>query len=257
MFFGSSTRLAALLTAAFLGISYALVGASVSSADPAMAGLTPVFLADGDTTQRPPAGPNSKTYYADVWSPRARTGTIHLHGGLFAPVNANDPGTDLGIRIGINMGSHLQIGALTDWTFQSKSLRQATTSDLPGLQPKIVLARVDAHLVPAMLFLQVKLFDKFPIVPYGGVAAGYEWLILDANDYRNGASENLTYANVAWQAHAGAGLRLSPDLRLDGELYYNGGALQRDVVDSTTGVTWHEQVDVNGIGARVGLDIAY
>lgn len=256
MFVVSRTRPAVLLTALSLGLSCALSGATASSADPVTAALTPAILADGDTTQRPPAGPNTKTYYADVWSPRARTGTIHLHGGLFAPVNANAPGTDLGLRIGINMGAHLQIGALTDWTFQSKSLRQSATSDLPGLQPHVVLARVDAHLVPAMVFLQVKLFDKFPIVPYGGVAAGYEWLILDANDYRNGTSENLTYANWAWQAHAGAGLRLSSDLRLDGELYYNGGSLQRDVVD-TSGVTWHEQVDVNGVGARVGLDIAY
>jgi hypothetical protein len=253
MFAGTRFPASALLAVLSLALACALAGATPSSAD-SLTNLHPVLLADGDTTQRPPANP--KTYYADVWTPRARTGTIHLHGGLFAPVNTNNAGTDLGLRIGINMGNHLQIGALTDWTFQSKSLRQAATSDLPGLQPHIVLARVDAHLVPAMLFIQVKLFDKFPIVPYGGVAAGYEWLILDANDYRNGTSENLTYSNVAWQAHAGAGLRLSPDLRLDGELYYNGGALQRDVVD-TNGVTWHEQVDVNGVGARVGLDIAY
>ena len=255
MFAGTRTSVLRWLVTASLGIAGAITGATTVSADP-FSLATPVVLAAGDSAQRPPASSNSKTYYADVWSPRSRTGTIHLHGGVFAPVNANATGTDLGLRLGINMGTHLQIGALTDWSFESRSLREATTSDLPGLQPKLVLARVDAHLVPAMAFLQLKLFDKFPIVPYGGVAAGYEWLILDANDYRNGTSENLTYGNVAWQAWAGAGLRLSPDLRLDGELYYNGGALQRDVVDQN-GVTWHEQVDVNGIGARVGLDIAY
>jgi hypothetical protein len=254
MFAGTRILVAAWLAVTSLGIT-ALVAAP-TRADSLTTALTPVILADGDTTQRPPTNPNPKTYYADVWTPRARTGTIHIHGGVFAPVNANATGTDLGLRIGINMGTHLQIGALTDWTFQTKSLRAPATSDLPGLEPKIVLARVDAHLVPAMAFLQVQLFDKFPIVPYGGVAAGYEWLILDAKDYRISQSQNLTYSNVAWQAWAGTGLRLSPDLRVDGELYYNGGALQRNVTDQN-GVIWHEQVDVDGVGARVGLDIAY
>lgn len=213
-------------------------------------------------TGSPPAGqPSSgtappKQYYAEVWTPRSETGIIHLHGGIFAPVSANQTGPTIGARLGINAGSHLVIGVLGDWSFQSKSLTQPSNSPLPGLQPKIVLARVDAHLIPAMVFLQVKLTDKFPIVPYAGVAAGYEWLIFDGKDYRTNNMSSVTYANVAWGGYGGIGLRLSDKLRLDSELFYNGGALSRDVTDQN-GVTWKETVDVNGVGARVGLDIAY
>ena len=216
------------------------------------------LLAADEPAQPPPTGTpdQSKGLYAEMWTPRTKTGAIHLHGGLFAPISANATSATLGARIGVNLGSHMLLGVLADWSFETKSLTQAVASDLPGLHPKTVLAKVDAHLVPAMLFLQVKLTDKFPVVPYGGVAAGYEWLILNANDYRNGATAEATYSNLAWQSYAGVGLRLSRGLRLDGELFYNGAFLERDVVDQN-GVTWTEGVNANGVGARFGVNVVY
>ncbi len=203
-----------------------------------------------------PAGDKANRYYADIWAPRSKTGTIHLHGGVFAPVNANANGTTMGMRLGVNAGTHVLLGVMGDWSFQSKNLLQPTTSDWPGLQPKLVLANVNAHLVPAMAFIQVRLTDRFPIVPYGGLAGGYEWLLLRAKDYRTGQTADLTYANWAWQGYTGVGLRLSEGLRIDGEVYYNGGALERDVADAN-GLPLKEAVDVNGVGARFGLDIVY
>jgi len=224
---------------------------------------TSLFAAHGAHAQAgsPPGGQSSgaqppKQYYAEVWTPRTQTGVVHLHGGVFAPISANQTGPTIGARLGFNAGTHLVVGVLGDWSFQSKSLTQPAGSPLPGLSPKIVLARVDAHLVPAMAFLQVKLTDKFPIVPYAGVAAGYEWLVFDGTDYRTNATSSVTYANWAWGGYGGVGLKLSDKLRLDSELFYNGGALTRDVTDQN-GVTWKESVDVNGVGLRVGLDIAY
>jgi hypothetical protein len=202
---------------------------------------------------KPPADPN--VTYANVWTPRTETGRIHLHGGVFAPIDANATSATLGARLGFNIGSHVLLGASGDWTFHTKSLKQNSDS-LPGLEPKIVLAKVNAHLIPAMAFIQVKLTDKFPIVPYFGVGAGYEWLILDAKDYRTDRTASRTYANWAWQSYGGLGLALGRDTRLDGELFFNGGSLERDVTDQT-GQTWREAVDVKGAGVRVGLDILY
>lgn len=199
---------------------------------------------------------DSNVVYAKVWTPRQETGRLHLHGGLYVPMDSpSSTAATLGMRLGLNVGSHLLVGVSGDWTFKTKSLTQDADS-LPGLQPKIQLARVDAHMFPAMVFLQVKLTDKFPIVPYFGVGAGYEWLILTANDYRNGTSVSHTYENPAWQTYAGLGLALGRDVRLDGELFYNGATLKREVIDSS-GVSWNELVDVSGVGARVGVDILY
>lgn len=216
------------------------------------------LAADGSAQPSPAdsAARDPNVLYAEIWTPRSQTGTFHLHGGVFAPINASATGATLGTRIGFNMGSHLLLGLMGDWTFKSKSLSQPVESGLPGFEPEIVLARVDAHLIPAMLFLQVKLTDKFPLVPYAGVGAGYEWLILQAHDYRTGDIARSVYGNVAWQSYAGLGMRLSSKLRLDGELFYNGGSLERDVTDQD-GVSWTETVDAEGVGVRVGLDIVY
>ncbi|MGH7742324.1 MAG: hypothetical protein ACRENS_09915 [Candidatus Eiseniibacteriota bacterium] len=201
-------------------------------------------------------GADSTLSHAEIWTPRTETGRIHLHGGLFAPIGGNATSTTFGGRLGINLGSHMLMGVMADWSFESKSLTQPVPSDLPGLKPKEVLAKVDAQLIPAMGYVQLKLTDKFPVVPYGGIGAGYEWLILRAIDHRNGASAHSTYANWAWQSYAGLGLRLSRGLRFDSELFYNGAWLTRDVKD-VNGITSTEGVDVRGVGARIGVDILY
>jgi hypothetical protein len=193
---------------------------------------------------------------ADIWTPRTKTGTIHFHGGLFAPFHGNATSATFGGRLGINLGSHMILGAMGDWAFVSKSLTQPVASDLPGIKPKVILATVDAQLIPAMAYLQLKLTDKFPLVPYAGICGGYEWLILRANDHRTGASENSTYDNWAWQSYAGMGLRLSKGLRFDTELFYNGALLTRDARDGS-GNALTEGVDLNGVGARLGIDVVY
>jgi hypothetical protein len=153
------------------------------------------------------------------------------------------------MRLGANVGSHVQLGVAADWIYKTKSLTLDNDS-LPNFQTKIELARVTANMFPLMGFLQVKLTDRFPIVPYLGAAAGYAWLVLQANDYRTFASTSRTYDNPTWQTYAGLGLALGKDARLDGELFFQGATLQRQIVDSA-GQTWNELVDVSGVGARI------
>jgi hypothetical protein len=89
------------------------------------------------------------------------------------------------------------------------------------------------------------------LVPYAGIATGYEWFLLKANDYRTGEIGLGEYANWAWESWGGLGMRLGKDLRVDTELFYNGGSLEREVSDSS-GQSWREAVHANGVGARVG-----
>jgi len=228
-------------------------------AAPAVDAYAPGVLAADYRAQSSPTTPardDSGKFYAKMWAPRGRTGAIHLHGGVFAPINANAPGTTFGTRIGVHMGAPLLLGFLAGWTYESKSLVQPVNTGLPGLEPKTVLATATAQLIPAMAFLQVTLSEKYPLVPYVGVGAGYEWLVLGVKDYRTAAHASRTYSNWAWQSYAGMGMKLSGTLRLDGEVFYNGANLARDVYDAN-GVRWRETVNVNGAGARVGLYIAY
>jgi len=200
-----------------------------------------------------PASPAPLTLATPLPKPKAYA--IHLHGGLFSPIDVNAPSPTLGLRLARRLGSHLQGGLLVDWALERKNLEQPVNS-LPGLQPHLILARAEGHLVPAMLFVQVNLTEKRYLVPYAGIAAGYEWLFLKASDYRTDEAASATFANWAWQGWGGIGLRLDPGLRVDFELSYNGGSLQRDVLDSN-GRPMQEAVSVNGVGAKVGLDILF
>jgi len=127
------------------------------------------------STPRPPTLP----------TPKPNANSIHLYGGLFAPIEVNAPSPTLGVRLGRRLGAHLQAGLLVDWTFERKNLEQPING-LPGLQPHLILARADGQLVPVMAFFEVSFTERRFLVPYAGIAAGYEWLMLHANDYRTG-----------------------------------------------------------------------
>ena len=75
-------------------------------------------------------------------------------------------------------------------------------------------------------------------------------------DYRTASDTTLTYANVAWEWYAGMGLKLSPSVRVDGEVYYNAAALTRNVYGVNNRIL-KEAVDMNGAGVRIGLNIVY
>ena len=178
-----------------------------------------------------------------------------MHGGLFAPIDVNATSPTLGLRLGRRIVSHVQGGLLVGWTFERKNLEQPVNT-LPGLQPQRILARADGQLVPAMAYLQVDLNETRFLMPYFGIATGYEWLRLKVSDFRTGESASATYKNVAWEGWGGIGLRLGPDMTFDSELFYNGGSLERDVTDSG-GQSYSEAVHANGVGARVGVNFLF
>ena len=184
----------------------------------------------------------------DIWS-------IQLDAGLFAPIAASGASPTIGMRYGKHYNPHVQGGLLTGWTLKSTRL-EAPGDGLQSGESLVELARVDAQMVPLMGFVQVNFTERSWLVPFVGIGAGYEWLSLHAKDHRTGLNSTATYGNVAWETYAGLGLRLNSEVRLNGELFFNGGSLERDVLDPS-GHAWREAVDVNGVGARVGLDMLF
>jgi hypothetical protein len=85
---------------------------------------------------------------------------------------------------------------------------------------------------------------------------GYEWLMLEATDYRTQTANTATYSNWAWEGWGGLGIRLGKQLRLNGEAFYNGATLKRDVSDPN-GLIFKELVNLDGVGLRLGLDIIF
>jgi len=182
-----------------------------------------------------------------IWS-------MQVHGGMFALLDGNGASPMMGVRYCKHYTPQLYGGLLTGYTYKSTSLEQPQDPANPG--PRIQLAQVSAQLVPVMAFVQVRLADKPRLVPVFGVGVGYEWLAFNVKDLRTGAESRPTYANYAWEAYGGLALRLNSIWRLNGEVFYNGGALERHVVDAN-GQTWIEDVHVNGVGIRIGPDMDF
>lgn len=187
-------------------------------------------------------------------APRPELWSIQLHTGAYLPRELHVAGQMAGMRYSKHFNSHVSGGLLTSATLISETLDQSDGSI--GYAPEVELARVDAKLYPVMGFLQVDLTDRFFLVPYLGIGAGYEWLVIDALDHRTATSSRATFAGFAWESYGGAGLRLNSRMRVTGELYYNGGLLKRRVVDES-GHPWFEAVESNGIGMRVGMDMIF
>ena len=182
-----------------------------------------------------------------IWS-------MQVHGGMFKLLDGKGASPMMGVRYCKHYTPQFYGGLLTGWTYKSTSLDQPQDPANPG--PRVQLAQVDAQLVPVMAFVQVRLADKPRLVPVLGVGAGYEWLAFDVKDHRTGGESRPTYGNFAWEAFGGLALRLNSIWRLNGEVYYNGGVLQRRVVDAN-GVNWLEVVHANGVGVRIGPDMDF
>ena len=257
MFLGSRIRSARTVLSLLAFTLVAALPALASSAGAATLGDRPAAFSFTSRQANPSSARDSGRTYARVYYPRFRTGALHLHGGAYTPINGSSSAATIGARLGINVGQPLLFGIKSSWTYASKSAFDSTEygRDI-NLEPRVVRATGTAHLIPAMVFLQVTLTEKFPIVPYMGIGAGYEWLVLKAKDYVTEFDTTVTYANPAWEWYAGMGLKISQGLRFDTEVYYNGGTLGRDVTD-VNGIVRREVVDIDGVGARVGLHITY
>jgi hypothetical protein len=233
-----------------------VASARPAPAAPAPDAMTPHLLAVDYVSKLPPGvNPDSdKVYQANMNQPRSKTGAIHLHGGLYEPIDATSTNALLGARIGLHMGEPVLFGVQTGWTYHTKSEYGPSGGGPPGLNPRTVLRTATANLIPAMLFLQVTLTQKFFLAPYVGIAGGYEWLYLSDHNLQTDARQSLTYSDPAWEWYAGMGLRLTRSTRFDGEAFYHAATLGRDLND---GSGLRETVDLNGIGLRVGLNFSY
>lgn len=242
--------------AAGLGLLAVALPAAPLLANPVPSALTPHALAVDYVSKLPGSLADSgQVYAANVHEPRTRTGAIHLHGGVFSPIDQTITNAMLGARIGVHMGAPVLFGVSGGWVYHTKSLYDAASGDLPGLEPRTVLATANAHLIPAMLFVQATLWERF-LSPYVGIGGGYEWLLLRAEDFRTDEVFSRTYSGPSWEWYAGVGLKMSRAARLDGELFYSAGTLGRDVLDANDRLL-KETVDMDGVGVRVGLNIVY
>ena len=181
-----------------------------------------------------------------------------IHIGFFNPIDNFSTGFDGGFRIGPQMDPYIQIGLGMDWWRRSENtVLHLGNVRAPGstASEELILSESTANLIPILAFVQVSGSENMPIIPYAGFGAGYEWLFLTADDFVTHESFDQTYGGFGWQIWAGAGLRIDPRMRLNGEVFFNGCDVGSDVDVDIPGygpATVRDVINVNGLGMRLG-----
>jgi len=179
-----------------------------------------------------------------------------IYGGVFEPSRGNGQGFVLGLRGGPNLAPQFQLGVAADWEHRGNNYGTVVGSS-PGPGGTIVVTRQiqssSENTFPLMAYLQLSANPKRALVPYLGIAGGYEIVTLSATDYTTGLSFNATYGGWGWQSWAGMRVPFSPHSGLMAEVYTNQATAYRDVYDPFYNATLRESVGLDGVGFRGGL----
>jgi hypothetical protein len=189
---------------------------------------------------------------------RSAGSLTQIHGGVFDPDLGLVNGVLLGFRAGPQFEDRVAIGVGADWRFNEvRNSVVISEESIPGGGTREVrreLSRASTHWVPMMAHLQLSPTGKaLGLIPYFGVAGGYQMLFLSAEDFETGQAFQGTFGGWGWQAYAGVGIPLAGPMRLTGEVFLNDATVGRDVEDVITGERFRETVDMDGVGARFGI----
>jgi hypothetical protein len=199
--------------------------------------------------------PRPYPYHANVSEGPSTPIPMAILGGFYQPDAGGNNSFDVALRGGPQFDPHVQIGGMAEWSHRSQD--QTTMAGSPFTQagttitPQRVLASANSDLVPIMAFMQLSA-GNLALVPYAGIAGGYQMLFLHSNDYANNTSYNATFGGWGWQAWGGLGLSLSKQLRITAEAFMNQSSPSRNLT-AVDGTNYREVVNANGTGARGGL----
>lgn len=184
-------------------------------------------------------------------------GSTMIHAGFFDPDGAPQRGVLFGFRMGPKVDERLQLGVGLDWRHRTERYTQLLgTGTGPGgeqIDIRRELSRSTSDWVPLQMFAELNAGSDLPVIPYFGIAGGYQWLGISGDDYNTGSSFDATFGGWGWQGWGGVAYPIGPRSRLNAEVFVNGAELNRDTVDAFTGQDVRESVSMNGVGMRFGL----
>ena len=180
-----------------------------------------------------------------------------IHAGFFDPNGNAGEGFVMGVRGGPLVDPRIQVGMGVDWEHRGdqQSVVLGSSSGPGGtvITTQRQLSSSSENTFPILAFLQVAGDGRMRVIPYGGIAGGYEIVTLSATDFASSASFNATYGGWGWQAWLGAKIPLSGRSGLMAEVYTNQAEASRDVYDPFLAATFRETVRLDGFGMRFGL----
>lgn len=196
---------------------------------------------------------------------------INIRAGFLSPSGAKT-GFMPGISYGLNVDDVVELAVGFDFFYRSyeETKTVSATDRETGTTVEVIEAgsELKTGYIPVMATLKVGVPVELPVLPYAGVGLGWailwEDIFLPAGEY-HGENDELVevdkveeldfYNGFNWILNLGAKYRLSPNVHIYGETFYNFGKMKKDIETGETGRTWDE-VDMSGLGLRLGIEMA-
>lgn len=190
------------------------------------------------------AAPTATQFHLGFFNPNGQLGTEFL----------------AGLRVGPMVDPHVQIGASLDWSHRTDRTSSGGGA-VPVQSPFPVTAENGSisktvDLVPMMVFVQVSGDENMKVIPYMGLAGGWEYLNLTADPVGSDPAFDVSCGGWGWQVWGGAALPLSGRVRASGELVFNAAEPSGDF-PTASGGSQHGHVTMNGVGLRAGISWGY
>ena len=105
--------------------------------------------------------------------------------------------------------------------------------------------------VMAELSIRIPIVRKLSAFGHGGL--GFEIMWAKEQNYDTGVSDSRWYAGFAWMGGAGLSYKLGNDTALYAEGFYKHSKVKRNRDDLTVDMPVFEEVDLSGLGVRMGV----
>jgi opacity protein-like surface antigen len=203
-----------------------------------------------------------RRYERTDWRERERNpqGWLSIRGGGFDTEGVSKDDWTIGLKAVGKVAPTVRLGGSIDLMRRTNSDRTIVTEyvDASGntVRSEVTTSEAESNLVPLMAVAEV-VFPSPGIQPYVGIAGGWEFLNVQATDFQSGIEYEADYDGPGWQLFGGAAFAVAPRFQLSAEVFHNESTVERRVVDPFAGAAYDERVDVDGTGARVGLNFAF
>lgn len=229
---------------------------------PAMApGNMVVMASAGPRVYRQDNGNYRPALIRKPWSrPKRERGWFYLRGGVFDYENVAKDDFVIGFKVAGRLSDFFSMGLSADLQRREAydQVRVEEFRDPTGnmVRSSVTTFASSSNLIPAMAIAEVEIPTAL-FRPFAGIGGGYEWMVVEFEDYESGLFSKSTYGGLGWQVWAGLAVPMAKTAALTGELYLNRGTVSRDVQDVATGDVRKEEIDVDGGGFRAGLRLAF
>ena len=181
---------------------------------------------------------------------------IKIKIGTFNPKDAK-AGFIVGISTGRQVDERVDFGIGAD-LFIRKFTQETAVGEVDSLgqiTPEVTQTEISYSMygLPIMVHIDARILPDAPVIPYVGIAGGYELLFSREANYLEDRKDNRLYGGFGWQAMVGAEYPFGSSSAILGEILYNGCTLSRSQGSSEAGFPLHEELDFSGFGFRLGF----